>query len=170
MVGVCKRSQEIIDCMSSKSLAGYWRRSLRHVSYIVSIAVATTLLFSGVLHASQPYYFIYTVSSYHILPPFAAGIVGLLLPYVQITVAVCIGLGFADSVALRIGALLFMVYTCAQLSVLLRGIDVECGCFGFASSRISATSVSLPFLFFAACLFLLYSRRRTSLTSPSCLD
>src|SRR6185312_3828707 len=81
-----------------------------------------------------------------------SGIVGLWLPYLQIVLALCIGLRIAERVALGMSALLFATYVLAQISVLARGIEIDCGCFGFIASKVSPLSVSLPVILLGACL------------------
>lgn len=124
---------------------------MRLASGIFSMVVSAVLLFSGIVHAAQPYYFIHTVSSYRVLPAVAAGIVGLWLPYLQIVLALCIGLGIAERVALWTAAVTFAAYAVAQLSVLARGMEIDCGCFGFVSTAVSPTSVAMPIVLMGAC-------------------
>ena len=121
------------------------------------------MLFSGIVHAVQPYYFIHTVSSYDLLPAAASGLAGLWLPYLQIVLGLCIGFGLAERVALGTAALLFAAFALAQLSVLMRGMEIDCGCFGFVASEISVFSVSLPILLLGACIFRLWWERTTAI-------
>lgn len=125
---------------------------MRLASNLLSVVVAATLLFSGIVHASEPYYFVHTVGSYHLLPSAGAGVVGILFPYIQIVLGICIGLQIAESVALGSAAFLFAIYASAQLSVLMRGLDIDCGCFGTVALKVSPTSALVPALLLAACV------------------
>lgn len=139
---------------------------MKLVSSISSLAVATVLFFSGLVHAVQPYYFIHTISAYRLLPISATGLLGILLPYLQIVLAICICLRIAENVALRAAALLFTVFASAQIAVLLRGIEIDCGCFGFVAHSVSLRTVMLPILLVVACAIALRYGDRFSRSLP----
>jgi hypothetical protein len=120
-------------------------------SSILSMGVAATLLVTGLVHAAQPYYFIHTLSSYRLLPPSLNGLLGLYLPYLQVVLALCIGLRVAEKVALYAAAGLFGIFSLAQVAVLSRGIEIDCGCFGFVAHKVSPASAALPILLSVAC-------------------
>ncbi|HMO84571.1 MAG TPA: MauE/DoxX family redox-associated membrane protein [Lacipirellulaceae bacterium] len=136
---------------------------LSFASQIGVTVVSVVLLFSGIVHAAQPYYFVHAISGYQLLPAQVAGLLGLWLPYLQIVLALCIGLGIAERVALATAALMFVAFALAQLSVLLRGMEIDCGCFGFVSVQVSPASVGLSLSLAAACAVLfVYGVSRTS--------
>lgn len=120
-------------------------------SFVVSLAVAAVLLFSGILHAIQPYLFMHTVASYQIFPKWAVGLLALWIPYFQIVLGLCFGLGIARRTTNGIAALLFAAFALAQLSVLARGLDIDCGCFGFVSSKVTVRTVGFSAVLFMAC-------------------
>ena len=120
------------------------RKSMYLVSNVLAMIVAAILLSTGLIHAAQPYYFIHSIASYRLLPVTALGLFGLWLPYIQIVVAFCIGLRIVDRTALALAAVLFMAFTIAQITVILRGLNIDCGCFGFVAYTVTPTSALLP--------------------------
>lgn len=131
-------------------------RLSRFLGLIASMAVAFVLLFTGVCHATEPYFFMNTISSYRILPSVVVGIIGLWLPYLQIVVALCIGFRFVEATATKIAACLYLLFIVAQASVLLRGFEIDCGCFGYVRSTVSLTSIAIPMMLFFACVAALW--------------
>jgi hypothetical protein len=131
--------------------------------YIGRIAIATILFYTGLIHASQPYLFIYSLSAYQIIPIAIAGAFGLLLPYLHIILAVSIFSRLADRAALLFSALLFGTYACAQCFVLLKGVPIDCGCFGYSRRPVTWESASIPFLLAGVALFLSYASSRTNI-------
>lgn len=121
------------------------------ISNLFSMIVAATLLFTGLIHVAQPYFFIHTIDSYRLLPPHVSGLLGLWLPYLQIVLAVCIGLRIAEKAALCLAAGVFATFALAQTAVLMRGMEIDCGCFGFVAHTISPWSLSLPVGLTVAC-------------------
>lgn len=115
------------------------------------MVVATALLFTGFIHAAQPYFFIHTIASYRLFPANVSGFLGLWLPYLQIVLAACIGLRISEKVALYMATGLFTTFALAQAAVLMRGIEIDCGCFGFVAHTISPSSVALPVALAVVC-------------------
>ena len=130
------------------------------LSNVASMAVASILLVSGLIHAAQPYYFVHSIASYRLLPTFASGVLGLWLPYLQIVLALCIGLRIAEKAALYMAAFVFATFALAQITVIIRGMAIDCGCFGFVARAVSPTSTALPLLLAGACVFAIVSKRR----------
>lgn len=118
---------------------------------LLPVLVGAVLLSTGFIHASQPYYFVHTVSSYEVLPAWAAGVVGIWLPYFQIVVALCMVLRIVERTALILASALFAVFAISQVSVLVRGLEIDCGCFGNAATAISPATVSVPAALFIVC-------------------
>lgn len=125
---------------------------MRFLSSASGVAVAGVLLFTAVIHATQPYYFIHSIASYRLLPPEIAGFVGLWLPYLQIVLALAIAVQIGERAALYLAGSLFLTFGLAQIAVLLRGIEIDCGCFGFVAHRVSPASAALPLVLVVACL------------------
>ena len=122
----------------------------------MSLGAAGVLVFTGIVHATQPYLFIHTIASYRILPSWASGVVGLWVPHLQLTLGVCLGLNWAPRIALGLAALLFAVFSAAQVTAWTRGVDIDCGCFGFVASTVSITTILLPTSLSGACAAALY--------------
>ncbi len=86
-------------------------------------------LYAGVLKAGDPSGFAEAIGNYQLVPPQAALAAAVILPWVEIM----IGLSLLSGILFRGGALmvslLLAVFTFAILINILRGIDVDCGCF-----------------------------------------
>jgi putative oxidoreductase len=123
------------------------------------LIVVCSLVISSTHHIFQPYGFIRSMAGYGILPnswlyPMAIGI-----PSTRLALAVMSAEKTFRRLALKCLCFLFGMYFLAQSSVLVRGIEADCGCFGFDSQRISIYSTIAP-LILAVCsaIALSYSR------------
>lgn len=114
--------------------------------------VTGVLLYSGLVHAWQPYFFVYSIAAYQIVSAELAGVLGIFIPYLQIVLALCIALQKAEKVALWITGGLFATYALAQASVLARGLEIDCGCFGFVASQVNGFSILIPLVLLMACI------------------
>ncbi|QDU52149.1 MauE/DoxX family redox-associated membrane protein [Gimesia panareensis] len=127
-----------------------------HIISLIRLFLAVVLLVSGLLHAIQPYYFTFTLSSYQILPP------GLLFPLavtiasIQVALALTLFIDHERMFPIVFSLGLFVTYAFAQASVIYRGMNIDCGCFGFSGTKIDYWTLSVPVGLSLLCIVDLY--------------
>jgi len=89
--------------------------------------------------------FIHNISNYKILPETLIEPFGRILPYIELTCGTLIILNIWGKKAAIILSVLLIIFIFAILSTILRGIDIECGCFS-KSILLSEASKSNPWL------------------------
>lgn len=109
-------------------------RVLCCVERIVALGLALILLRSAFAHLGNPYYFLSTVYSYQQTGIELGKGVAAILPFLQMTVAVCLLLRWWLGPAYLMAALMFTIFFGAQVLALRKGLDLSCGCFGAADS------------------------------------
>ncbi|WP_344332261.1 MauE/DoxX family redox-associated membrane protein [Kitasatospora putterlickiae] len=70
-----------------------------------------------------------TVVLYRIVPEESAQLIGGVLPFIEIALAVLLVLGLATRVVAAGAAVLMVMYIAAITSVWARGMSIDCGCF-----------------------------------------
>jgi hypothetical protein len=73
------------------------------------------------------------VERFQLLPASVARVFGLMLPWIELLLAVSLIIGAASRTAASFAIGLLVVFSIAQMIILLQGRRVECGCFGSAS-------------------------------------
>lgn len=134
---------------------------MNKISSIFHILISISLIYSGAIHAVQPYYFIHKIASYQLLPWWLVGVAGLILPYMQVVLGCSILLGVEAKASFVSASALFALFAVAQASVLWRGLQIECGCFGFVSSEVSLFTLSIPLMFFIVTAWLYIAECKT---------
>jgi len=133
----------------------------------LTVLAGCFFVFSGLLHASNPYFFMHSVASYRIVPESIVGMIGLFLPHLLIVVGVCLCFDWMIETVLPVALVIAVVFIAAQLTVLVRGMKIDCGCFGSTVSPVSVRSL-MPSLFITAVcllrLFLYQSQGQTRAT------
>jgi uncharacterized membrane protein YphA (DoxX/SURF4 family) len=71
-----------------------------------------------------------TIALYRIVPDDQAQLIGGVLPFVELAIALLLAAGLATRVAAVGSAVLPVVYVAAIASVWARGMSIDCGCFG----------------------------------------
>lgn len=154
----------IIHLSKKKTL----QRLSEFVPWLIGLVVACPLLVSALAHLQNPYRFLDAIYNYQLVPRTVAELLAEFLPFLHLTIALCLIAGIARAAAFGVGSVLFLTYTCAQLAVLMRRMTVDCGCWGpTATARpVGASSVSLALGAFVVCFLGWWLTPRTDALSP----
>jgi putative oxidoreductase len=109
---------------------GQWPR---YVVVAVSAALAAVFIYAGIDKIRAPLQFADSIAGFDILPAIAINVLALGLPLFEITS----GLLLLGPRTRRIGALAIavssLIFFTALASALLRGLTLDCGCFGIGA-------------------------------------
>ncbi|MEW6238131.1 MAG: MauE/DoxX family redox-associated membrane protein [Candidatus Omnitrophota bacterium] len=83
------------------------------------------------------------IANYRLLPDSLVNIVAMILPPVELLAGIGLILGLCFDGALAITTLLLLVFLAAIESAILRGLDIQCGCFGTSDAELVGTGVLL---------------------------
>ena len=109
--------------------AGGCRR--RHwVSAALRLALGGVFLWAGVLKAMAPTALLADVENYRILPDLPSVLIALYLPYLEIVCGLALWCRRLERGAVALMGAMMAVFVIALASAWLRGLDIECGCFG----------------------------------------
>jgi len=124
---------------------GVLRRAVAVVFHIgVCLSLAALFLRSGTGHLSNSYYFLSAVHRYELLGPASAQIVAAVIPFAELTVSVCLLSRVFVSGALLVSSALLSIFAFAQISALVRGLSISCGCFGAADdAAVGVASIAM---------------------------
>lgn len=105
-------------------------RKLRLVVFHGSrLLLGGTFLYAGVIKAADPVAFAGQVANYQLLPYAWNYLVAATLPYLEVLCGLLLlGNRWVRPATLLLG-LLNLVFIAALVSLLVRGIDIDCGCF-----------------------------------------
>ncbi|ROQ92356.1 cation diffusion facilitator family transporter [Desulfosoma caldarium] len=97
---------------------------------VVRIALGLVFLYAAYEKILEPWDFAQTVDNYKLLPAWAVNAVALVLPWLEALVGVCLMAGLWLPGAFTTATGLLVVFLGSLVVNLLRGVDVDCGCFG----------------------------------------
>lgn len=100
------------------------------VSLVGRLVLGGTLLIAGVLKVSHPYTSTAAVRAYRLLPNSLANLIGYILPWVEIGLALALILGLGIRFSAAFAGVLMMVFIIGVGSAWARGLTIDCGCFG----------------------------------------
>jgi len=135
---------EVTGTRMSKSVS-------RIISSVLRVSIGGLWVASGVLHLQNvPGHFV-AIANYRILPIEVSQVLAFVLPCLHVIIGVTLLLNEFQLLCFIISASLTGIYLAAQLSVLLRGMQIECGCFG----TISESTIDLSIIVRTSVLLLI---------------
>ncbi|MFD8764664.1 MauE/DoxX family redox-associated membrane protein [Streptomyces mirabilis] len=127
--------QETVDASTTdvtttaavRATTGHWAGAARLVARLLLAAI---LAYAGLVKIGDLTEAGRTVALYRIVPADSAQLVGGVLPFVEVALALLLAAGLATRVAAAGAAVLLVAYAAAIASVWARGMSIDCGCFG----------------------------------------
>lgn len=108
-----------------------WRaRTSEGALIAVRLVLGLVFLYASYEKILYPLDFAQTVNNYRILPSWAVNFVALVVPWLEVVLGVCLMAGLCLPGALTTATGLLFVFSASLVFNLIRGVDVDCGCFG----------------------------------------
>ncbi|MDO9289590.1 MAG: MauE/DoxX family redox-associated membrane protein [Thermodesulfovibrionales bacterium] len=106
------------------------------LSFIFRIIVGGIFLISGLAKISDPIRFILTLREFRLFPEIIIPFTAIYLPWLEFILGLLLITGLLYRTGSLMLACLNFVFMLAILSVIVRGIDVDCGCFGLLADML----------------------------------
>jgi len=134
--------------------------------WLMKLGLGAMFLYAGWVKLGEPDLFAQEIANYHVFPavaPYAAST----LPGLEVVLALgllAFGLRSLWTQAAALCAVVLMAgFTVAVTSVVVRGINIECGCFGGDSGPVNGLTIVRDVVLLAICCALLWISRRRAL-------
>ena len=112
----------------------------KYITLSVRLLLGTIFIFAAVDKIVHPHQFQIVIENYQIVPPLLSHYTAMFLPWFEIICGLLLIIGiYVETSAGLLGGLL-VVFIIALVSALVRGLDINCGCFTL-SAKGSAVSV-----------------------------
>jgi putative oxidoreductase len=133
------------------------------------VILAVVFLFAGAIKGMDPHHAAVTVGSFQMTPPELSLILGVMLPGMEIFAGAALLTGFYVRGATLLILGMSVMFMAAVSSVMWRGLDIDCGCFGDLpiSPRAGWETLSIDAgILILAVLLLVGTRRQASSPGP----
>jgi len=116
---------------------------------LARLALGGMFLFTGWMKFGDWQNFAFAIKGFKLLPPEVIPWVAYYVPYAELLVGALLVLGLLSRAAALVGFAMLLGFIGAMGSVLWRGLDVECGCFGdyFGDTKITWLSIARNVIF-----------------------
>jgi uncharacterized membrane protein YphA (DoxX/SURF4 family) len=141
---------------------------MKLLAWILRSAVAAVFVAAAIIKIADPAAFVASIQTYRLIPDGAAPILAVWLPWLELCAALAVFPRRQRSGASWLLLAMTFVFLAALGQAWLRGLDINCGCFGSAAT-VSASAYSGYFardgLLIGAIAFLLWQERRAAASS-----
>ncbi len=104
--------------------------------FVVALLIGLVFIYAGGLKASDPIKFASDIQNFHILS-WPLGIrLAFYLPWLEIICGLALITGWLRKGGVGILTALMLVFIIATVAARMRGIDLDCGCFGKAAKNL----------------------------------
>ena len=120
------------------------RRLLTHGATIrvCQIAIGAIFIAAGLAKLGDLRTFAEQIHNFRLTPVATEHLVAIVLPWVEVLAGLALLLKVRARAGATLTAVLMVVFTLAVLQAVIRGLDIECGCFGTAdASRVGLTKL-----------------------------
>jgi protein-disulfide isomerase/uncharacterized membrane protein YphA (DoxX/SURF4 family) len=125
-------------------VAGRWPAIRSWIGLAARLGLAGTWFWAGVSKIGDPAASVRAVRAYRVLPEWLAKGVGYGLPFLEIALAVLLLVGLAGRLAAILSAALLVVFTAGMVAAWVRGLRIECGCFGGGGDLTAGARTHYP--------------------------
>lgn len=136
--------------------------STAHLSLIFRIILGTVFIYSGLEKIAYPADFAVAIQNYQLIPVEMTNLVAIILPWLEFYCGLFILFALFGQASAAILSTLIIFFIIALSSAILRGLDIDCGCFG-GTTNISWFEIieDLLLLVMSIYLFFIPSRLAT---------
>ena len=135
------------------------------VALALALLIGGAFIYAGALKVWDPVKFANDISNFRIVPWALGTRLAFYLPWLEILCGVALITGWMRSGSIAILSSLMVVFIGATISAKARGIDLDCGCFGAATSGLTFTwhmVIDFALLGGLAALWFMSARRATA--------
>jgi hypothetical protein len=156
------------DLRKAKGAMTLLRKHSRSLVYAARLSLGCVFLASSLPKVRQPYDFLADVYKYQLTGLAWSHFIAMVLPFLELTLAVCLLGGLVVGGSFLLSGLLTLMFAAAQISALVRGLPIACGCFGslVSSELVGYGTLARLALMFAAAAMGLWAQRYATEPPP----
>jgi len=136
------------------------RKALHYFLLFLRVSLGLVFVYAGVLKIQDPIAFAGSVAAYKLLPYFFNYLVAATIPWVELTSGLLLIIGYRVQAAAGIIAAMNILFIVLLASTIVRGLDIDCGCFRQGGEKTSAwIAIMRDILFLSVALILVTEQK-----------
>ena len=134
-------------------------------SLLFRILMGLIFLIAGLAKISDPVRFMLTLREFKLFPETVIPFLALYLPWLEFVLGLFLIIGLLYRPSALLLACLNTLFVIAILTVIARGMEIDCGCFGFLADTLNIPNsadmktVVRNLFFIGMCLYIFFAKR-----------
>ena len=139
------------------------------LTVILRVAIGVTFIYASIYKINDPGTFAKSIWFYHLVPGDLINLMALILPWIELLCGLALILGLFYHGAVVLVNVMMVTFILALSAAIVRGIDIECGCFKAAKASTDAAweALALDLVLILFTMQLLFSRSKRWMLSSS---
>lgn len=134
------------------------------LSDLIRLIIAFVFILSSIEKLKNPFAFALAIDAYGIFPDFLINFFTLIIPWLELFIGFGLIFKFKLKANLVLYFLMILGFTFLVLFAIIKGLNIECGCYGESSSKIGFTKLLENILLMTGCLFVYFSQTNKTKT------
>ncbi len=106
-----------------------------YVSFGLRLLLGMVFIYAGIVKLAELPEMAVSVNNYRLLPDYMVNVVAMTLPGIEVIAGICLIAGLFTDGALTVVTAMLIAFVIAVESAILRGLDIECGCFSTSDAE-----------------------------------
>lgn len=136
------------------------KKAKHYLLLFLRIGLGLVFIYAGVLKIRDPIAFAGSVAAYKILPYFFNYLVAATIPWVELACGLLLVVGYRVRAAAGITAAMNILFIVLLASTIVRGLDIDCGCFRQGGEKTSAWVAILRDILFLSVALILVTEQK----------
>ena len=110
------------------------------------IILGIVFIYASIDKIIDPDLFSDTIDNYHITPFYLSNLVALIIPWIELVIGLCLIFGIFLNGASFIAIVLLVFFIFIIFQAIVRGINIDCGCFDLNDTNLSDTKLKIKMI------------------------
>jgi uncharacterized membrane protein YphA (DoxX/SURF4 family) len=131
----------------------------KYILIAFRLVVGGMFIWAGVSKIIDPLGFAQNIANYRVFPEGISFFLALILPWIEVICGAFLILGIFRSASALLLSGFLVVFLVLIAVTLIRGIDIDCGCFGSLSGKVDYTLILMDSILLFFCLNIYFSHK-----------
>ncbi len=137
----------------------------KYILIAFRLVVGGMFIWAGVSKIIDPLGFAQNIANYRVFPEGISFFMALVLPWVEVICGAFLILGIFHSASALLLSGFLVAFLVLIAATLIRGIDIDCGCFGSLSGKVDYKLILTDSILLFFCLNIYFSRKAVQVKS-----
>ena len=137
----------------------------KYILVAFRLVVGGMFIWAGVSKIIDPLGFAQNIANYRVFPEVISFFLALVLPWIEVICGAFLILGIFHSASALLLSGFLVVFLVLIAATLVRGIDIDCGCFGSLSGKVDYKLILTDSILLFFCLNIYFSRKAVQVKS-----